>query len=193
MRKTVIADGNGSMLDVIYSSRLVLKKFGPDDMDFILHCSNCPQAAGRFMSQEKLTPEKFQERMASHFYWNDRARAYTIGIRQGELIGLIRFWEKPADSRTALVSLQICLPERRRQGYGTEAQIILVKRLFDCCRYGQVEMHTEQGNVAQQRCLEKMGFTFLDSQVYSDLGQERSGKLYRLTRAEYDRLHGYIY
>jgi len=189
----VIANNHGSMMDVIYASRLMLKKIGPDDMDFVLNCTNCPQAAGGFMSQEKLTREKFQERMASHFYWNDRARAYTIGTREGERIGLIRYWEKPADSRTALVSLQICLPEWRRQGYGTEAQIVLVKRLFDCCRYVQVEMHTDQGNVAQQRCLDKLGFTFLDSEVYSDLGQERSGKLYRLTRSEYDRLLGYIY
>lgn len=189
----MIANNNGSMMEVIYSCRLVMKKIRPDDMDFVLNCSNCPQAAGGFMSQEELPPEKFQERMASDFYWNDRAKVYTIGTRKGELIGLIRYWEKPTDSRTALISLQICLPEWRRQGYGTEAQIVLVKRLFDCCRYGQVEMHTDQGNVAQQRCLDKLGFTFVDSEVYSDLGRARSGRLYRLTRAEYDKLHGYIY
>lgn len=182
-----------NFLERIYSFRLILSRYEEKDMNFILNCSNSPEAAGDFMSQEKLSPEKLRERLANDFYWNQKAKAYTVACKDGELIGLIRFWEKATDNTTVLLSVQICLPEKRGQGYGTEAQVVLVKRLFDCCPYNQVEMYTDLKNKAQQRCLDKLGFQFVDLDVYSDFGEKRNGKLYRLTRPEFERLSSYIY
>lgn len=184
---------NDNLMVRIYSSRLELHRYSLADMEFILACANLPEAAGAYMSQEHLTPEVFKERMASHFYWNRKAKAYIITVKKTYSIGLIRFWEKATDSTTALITVQICKPEERRKGYGTEAQIVLVKRLFDYCRYRQVEMHTDLNNHAQQRCLDKLGFSFVDTVVYNDYGTKRNGKLYRLTHGDYRRLSGYIY
>ncbi len=180
-------------LEIIYSSRLILQRFNKQHMDFIISCSNMPEAAGDFMSQEQLTVKMFEQRFVDHFYWNEKAKSYIVSIKEGELIGLIRFWQKATDAYTALIAVQICLPEKRKKGFGTEAQIVLVKRLFDCCHYKQVEMYTDLKNIAQQRCLDKLGFRFIDVETYNDHGLQRNGKLYRLTRHEYGNLTGYIY
>ncbi len=51
------------------------------------------------------------------------------------------------------------LPEARGHGYGTEAQRLLVRYLFAHTPVHRIEAATEAGNVAEQRALEKAGFT----------------------------------
>lgn len=50
-------------------------------------------------------------------------------------------------------------PEHRGQGVGTEAQIQLTKYLFDTTAAERVQAATEADNLAEQRSLEKAGFT----------------------------------
>jgi RimJ/RimL family protein N-acetyltransferase len=51
------------------------------------------------------------------------------------------------------------LPEQRRNGHGSAAQRQLAAYLFDNTYLERVEAGTETGNVAEQRALEKAGFT----------------------------------
>jgi RimJ/RimL family protein N-acetyltransferase len=51
------------------------------------------------------------------------------------------------------------LPEARGYGYGTEAHRLLVRYLFAHTLVHRIEAATETGNVAEQRALEKAGFT----------------------------------
>ena len=51
------------------------------------------------------------------------------------------------------------LPAARGHGYGTEAQLLLVRYLFAHTPVHRIEAATEVGNVAEQRALEKAGFT----------------------------------
>jgi len=50
-------------------------------------------------------------------------------------------------------------PEFRGRGYGSEAQQLLVRYLFAHTPVNRVEATTEIANVAEQRALEKAGFT----------------------------------
>jgi RimJ/RimL family protein N-acetyltransferase len=50
-------------------------------------------------------------------------------------------------------------PEFRGRGYGSEAQQLLVRYLFAHTQVNRVEATTEITNVAEQRALEKAGFT----------------------------------
>ena len=50
-------------------------------------------------------------------------------------------------------------PEHRGKGHGAEAQRLLAAYLFDNTFFERVEASTEAGNVAEQRALEKAGFT----------------------------------
>ena len=51
------------------------------------------------------------------------------------------------------------VPEHRGKGYGTEAQRLAAAYLFEHTYLERVEAGTESGNVAEQRALEKAGFT----------------------------------
>lgn len=51
------------------------------------------------------------------------------------------------------------LPEARGQGIGTRAQALLARYLFAHTQVNRVDAHTGVKNVAEQRALEKAGFT----------------------------------
>jgi RimJ/RimL family protein N-acetyltransferase len=51
------------------------------------------------------------------------------------------------------------LAKERGKGYGTRAQRLLVEYLFSHTLFYRIEAGTEVGNIAEQRALEKAGFT----------------------------------
>lgn len=51
------------------------------------------------------------------------------------------------------------LAKERGKGYGTQAQRLLVDYLFSYTQYHRIEAGTETANLAEQRSLEKVGFT----------------------------------
>jgi RimJ/RimL family protein N-acetyltransferase len=51
------------------------------------------------------------------------------------------------------------ITEARGQGYGTEAQRLIAKYLFETTPMHRVEASTDVDNIAEQRALEKAGFT----------------------------------
>jgi len=51
------------------------------------------------------------------------------------------------------------VPEHRGQGYGSEAQRQLAAYLLDHTFLERIEASTESGNIAEQKALEKAGFT----------------------------------
>jgi len=51
------------------------------------------------------------------------------------------------------------IAEARGQGYGTEAQRLIARYLFDTTPMHRVEASTDVDNIAEQRALEKAGFT----------------------------------
>lgn len=51
------------------------------------------------------------------------------------------------------------IPERRGQGYGAEAQRLLADHLFATTSVNRVDAMTDVENVAEQRALERAGFT----------------------------------
>jgi len=51
------------------------------------------------------------------------------------------------------------VPEERGHGYGTEAQVLVAAWLFANTRANRVEAQTDIENVAEQRSLEKAGYT----------------------------------
>jgi RimJ/RimL family protein N-acetyltransferase len=67
-------------------------------------------------------------------------------------------WGPTAGSRHIMIGIGLTVPARGR-GIGTRAQRLLAELLFAHTRVHRVEAATELGNVAEQRSLEKAGFT----------------------------------
>jgi RimJ/RimL family protein N-acetyltransferase len=77
-------------------------------------------------------------------------------------------------------------PEHRGHGIGTEAQRQLVDYLFDTTTAHRIQAGTEVDNVAEQRALERVGFTRegVHRQIHFRSGQWRDGIIYGLLRGE---------
>jgi RimJ/RimL family protein N-acetyltransferase len=77
-------------------------------------------------------------------------------------------------------------PEHRGHGIGTEAQRQLVEYLFSTTTTHRIEAGTEVDNVAEQRALERVGFTRegVCRQVHFRSGSWRDGVMYGLLRGE---------
>ncbi|MFI7341555.1 GNAT family N-acetyltransferase [Streptomyces sp. NPDC050085] len=97
-------------------------------------------------------------------------------------------WRKQFSSRTSqywVVGIQL-LPESRGRGIGTRAQELLVRHLFAHTQVQRIQADTDVDNVAEQRALEKAGFTregTLRDFVFRD-GRWRDCVLYSILRGD---------
>ncbi len=136
------------------------------------------------------------------FGWQDRGR-YTrrweqnglldddggmlMVQRADEILGFVA-WNKRVTARTSFCwNMGIALlPEARGRGYGTDAQRQLVQYLFAHTQVNRIEAGTNVDNLAEQRALEKLGFTregVMRGGAFQ-YGQWRDGVIYSVLRAE---------
>jgi RimJ/RimL family protein N-acetyltransferase len=92
----------------------------------------------------------------------ERGQLLVIRIEDDAIIGDVG-WHPTSygpNERSRALNIGVALiPEARGHGYGTEAQRLLVEILFDRYDVERVEASTDIDNVAEQRSLEKAGFT----------------------------------
>jgi len=107
----------------------------------------------------------------------------------GEFIGEVS-WHK-AQTGPSSFSWHIgigLLARARGQGYGTQAQRLLAEYLFAHTQLNRVAAETDVGNLAEQRSLEKAGFTregTLRGSCFRD-GKWRDMASYSIVRADVD-------
>ncbi len=83
-------------------------------------------------------------------------------IDDGVVIGTlgwhrVRYGPNP-ESAALMFGIELA-PDARGRGYGTEAQRLLAEHLFQTTAINRVEASTDVDNLAEQRSLEKAGFT----------------------------------
>jgi len=105
-------------------------------------------------------------RMRREFHENgllEADHAQLVIDLDGQLIGDIGWhavWYGPPPAAGQALNIGITLlPEHRGKGYGSTAQRLLADYLFDTYSINRVEAGTDVENVAEQRALEKAGFT----------------------------------
>jgi RimJ/RimL family protein N-acetyltransferase len=108
----------------------------------------------------------------------------AIGLDGGACAGVVG-WRPVYD--TGNFEIGICVfPDHRARGIGTEAQRQLVDHLFATTPVHRLQAKTELGNLAEERALERVGFTregVLRGYGFRD-GQWRDGVVYGLLRGD---------
>jgi RimJ/RimL family protein N-acetyltransferase len=108
----------------------------------------------------------------------------------GELVGDVGWIQMPTGPTSFSWNIGIWLrPAMRGRGYGTRAQRLLAEYLLAHTMMNRVVAETETSNLAEQRALEKAGFTregVLRGACYR-AGQWRDMVAYSLIRADLDR------
>ncbi len=180
-------------MDYFYTQRLKLRRLTEADIPLMVAWSRTPEAYGEHLSMECLSTEDCVVKLATS-YWNDSGKTYIMELKtDGKPIGTIHYWRKPDDPFTGMLALKVAEPAYRGQGYGTEAQKGLIREMFLKVHLRAIDIITAIDNIPEQRCLEKLNFNFVDILTYQDQGVERQGRLYRMTRHEYDQSSVYMF
>jgi len=109
----------------------------------------------------------------------------------GELAGRVEWLERRWGRRDTSLCWEIAvglLPAARGRGIGTAAQRELVRYLFTHTRVERVQATTDPENLAEVRCLEKIGFTAegLIRRAQWRGGRWHDQRLFSLLRDEFD-------
>lgn len=108
----------------------------------------------------------------------------TVSWRWGQ-------WGPNAGSRCPMIGIWL-MPEVRGRGVGSAAQSMLAALLFRHTPVNRIEAHTDVDNVAEQRALERAGFSqegIVRGAQWRD-GRYRDGYLYSILRDEWIRGSG---
>ncbi|MEU6476821.1 GNAT family protein [Streptomyces sp. NPDC047017] len=112
---------------------------------------------------------------------------HLMVVRGAERLGIVTWRRVVSAPLSSYWNMGIALlPQARGQGVGTEAQRQLVRYLFAHSTVTRIEADTEPGNLAEQRALEKAGFTregVLRSVAFRD-GRWRDAVRYSVLREE---------
>ena len=167
-------------------SEVELRPVGQDDLPILERLTQDPASTGEY----------------AWFGWNDQLR-WRRGWAENRLIGpdggvlmvqaggepagFVSWRRHPAAVAAHYWEIGIAvLPAARGRGLGTVAQAALARYLFAHTAVHRIEAITEAGNVAEQRALEKAGFTRegVRRGVGWRDGQWRDGVVYGLLRTD---------
>jgi RimJ/RimL family protein N-acetyltransferase len=166
-----------------------LRPVAEDDLAAIERLRTDPELAGEFLWQGWHDPRRYRRR------WEDtRMLGEDIGnlavVRGGRLLGIVSYRRVPASAGLWCWSIGISLlPDARGQGAGARAQRLLAEYLFAHTLAHRIQAETDVDNVAEQRALEKAGFTregVMRGVGFRD-GRHRDEVLYSLLRTDLHR------
>jgi RimJ/RimL family protein N-acetyltransferase len=141
------------------SGQVTLRPVMEDDLSWLASLTGGPAAMGPYEWHGWSDPHQLGRSWAESGLLSDDGGVLIV-LHGTDRVGLVD-WRKAQTGRAAFSwSIGIGLaPECRGHGYGSEAQRLLVRYLFAHTPVNRVEATTEIGNVAEQRALEKAGFT----------------------------------
>jgi RimJ/RimL family protein N-acetyltransferase len=168
------------------ADQVALRLVGEDDLPLLEELTQDPDRTGEF----------------GWFGWSDRWRwrrgweengligpdeGTLVVVRGDERLGVVNWRKDQVTPAGACWEIGISLrPEARGRGYGTQAQRLLARYLFAHTTAHRIWAGTEIGNIAEQKALEKAGFTregVTRGAGWRD-GAWRDGVIYSLLRTD---------
>ncbi len=138
---------------------VALRPVAEADLAIVERLTQDPASTGEFawLGWSKLT--RFRQWWAENRLISDD-HGILIVARGADRLGFVSWYKVSTTPGYYYWNIGIALlPEARGKGYGTLAQRMLARYLFAHTTVQRIEAATETGNVAEQRALEKAGFT----------------------------------
>jgi RimJ/RimL family protein N-acetyltransferase len=139
--------------------QVTLRPVIEDDLTWLASLRNDPAATGPHEWHGWSHPGWEQRRWAEDRFLADNSGTLIV-LHGSDRVGEIS-WRRVQTGPIAVnwaIGIGLA-PQFRGRGYGAEAQRLLVRYLFAHTQVNRVEATTEITNVAEQRALEKAGFT----------------------------------
>lgn len=140
------------------AEQVTLRRVLQDDLLTVENLTQDPETAGEFAwfgwSDTRVRQKWEENRLLSE-------EGGTLMVVHGEeTLGFVNWRRHKATVAGYYWEIGIALlPGARGRGYGTAAQRLLVRYLFAHTTAHRIEASTEDGNIAEQKALEKAGFT----------------------------------
>jgi RimJ/RimL family protein N-acetyltransferase len=168
----------------VTGDEVVLRPVREDDLPFLQDLISDPDDAGSFLWQGFRDPREWRQRWDSSRSLITDGGGMVLIARGGERSGTIS-WDRHQwfGQPCWTLGIHLARPERGR-GVGTRAHQLMVAYLFAQTVLNRIEAYTEVSNIAEQRALEKAGFTqegTLRRVAFRD-GQWHDGVLYSIIR-----------
>lgn len=138
-----------------------LRPIGESDLPVLERLATDPLTAGPFDWHGFGDPGAPRRRFAEDGFLGRDPHKLAVALSQDDgCIGDVSWLAVPTGPTSTCWNIGIVLlPEFRGKGYGTVAQRLLADYLFATTTLNRVEATTEVDNLAEQRALEKAGFT----------------------------------
>ena len=145
------------MTDPVMDDDVRLRPVGPDDLPMFRRFATEPGLVGRDWNGFR-DAGAVDRRYAEDGYLGDRTGRLVVEVR-GERAGMVSYLAQDfTNTRSWNIGIAL-LPEFRGRGAGWRAQAMLTDYLFAHTPVVRIEAGTQLDNVAEQRALERAGFT----------------------------------
>jgi RimJ/RimL family protein N-acetyltransferase len=139
--------------------QLALRPVDEDDLSVLEALTQDPETAGEFAWFGWFDPGRFRRRWAENRLIGEDGGTLMV-VRGQERLGFVNWRRRQATPSAYCWSMGIALlAEARGKGCGTEAHRLLARYLFAHTTVHRIEADTEVDNIAEQRALEKAGFS----------------------------------
>jgi len=165
---------------------VTLRLVAEDDLAVLERLTQDPASTGEYawLGWHHLT--RYRQWFAENRLVSDDIGILMV-VRGADRLGFVSWFKVPTTPGYYYWQIGIALlPEARGNGFGTQAQRLLARYLFAHTTVQRIEAATEVGNVAEQRALEKAGFTRegVQRRVGWRDGAYRDGVWYSMLRDE---------
>jgi RimJ/RimL family protein N-acetyltransferase len=138
---------------------VALRPVAEADLPLIERLRGDPGLAGPFLWEGFTDVRRFRRRWESDGMLGEDTGNLVVA-RGAAFLGVVSYRRVTGPGRAWCWSIGISLlPEARGHGAGSRAQRLLAEYLFAHTTAHRVQAETETGNLAEQRALEKAGFT----------------------------------
>lgn len=139
--------------------QVTLRPVSEDDLPWLASLRDGPGATGPHEWHGWRNPQRERRQWAESGLLDDNGGTLIV-LHGTDRVGSVS-WRKVQTGPTAsnwAIGIGLA-PEFRGRGYGAAAQLLVVRYLFAHTQANRIEATTEITNVAEQRALEKAGFT----------------------------------
>ena len=148
---------------MMYGEKVYLRPFTRADLPLFEQWSNDPAYQSEYNAFGLVRSGHLEEGFNKGGLLDDRQGMLVVVARQGNRVaGDVSYHQVRYGPNEGSLAFNIGItiaPEHRGKGYGVEAQQLLAAYLFATYPVMRVEAQTDVANLAEQRALEKAGFT----------------------------------
>jgi RimJ/RimL family protein N-acetyltransferase len=172
----------------VTSTPVKLRPTREDELPLLLRVVGDPEVAGQFVWAGYGDQNHFRRSFDDNGLVSWEGGILLVALATSdEAVGMVTFTKRQTGAAVYCWEIGIAmLPSARGHGYGTAAQRELVRYLFAHTLAHRIEANTEADNHAEQRSLEKAGFTqegVMRGRDWRD-GQWRDAVLYSILRTD---------